>query len=581
LPSSKIRWFDGWWGRFRIAWSMRDQVVPAYGYFHLRAGPAYDRSDSPASTLSSYDDNVTTAVAEAQESTHLAIAEPWRERLFVPTLVTIGLVMAMMSSLGAPLVPTIAKANDVSLGTGQWLLTATLLSGAIAAPIMGQLADGRHRRLVILCALVIVMIGCIIAAAVNNFVILILARGLQGLGLGLVAVAMVMARRHLPAKRSASVIGVLSITAATGVGIGYPLTGLIAQSFDYHVAFWVGAGVVAASFVLAFVVLPTDRSGPPSHLDYPGAALFGLALGALLTAVSEGGVWGWDAPVNLALFAVAVALGFAFVRYELRVRQPLVVLRQLRIPVVVATNTVGAFIGVSMYLFMPIIVEFVQAPRSTGYGFGASVVVAGLCLVPLSAGTALATPLVRIVRDRYGPRVTLIAAQVVFIAAMLFFAFRHAALWEAFVTMGLGGIAIGLSFGTMPGFIVAAVAPTEVGSAMGLYQVIRSIGLTVGSASSAAILAAHTGANQILPSVDGYRDALLAAAGICVLLIPVCLLFPAHSRAVAGGAAAVEEAEEIEEAEEEAAGVDASVPAPAISLNTGGSPTAAPSVGRR
>ncbi len=63
---------------------------------------------------------------------------------------------------------------------------------------------------------------------------------------------------------------------------------------------------------------------------------------------------------------------------------------------------------------------------------------------------------------------------MLFVAAMLFFAFRHAALWEAFVTMAVGGLGVGLSFGLMPGLIVAAVAASEVGAAMGLYQVVRT-----------------------------------------------------------------------------------------------------------
>ena len=64
-----------------------------------------------------------------------------------------------MSSLGAPLIPSISAASHVSLSAGEWLLTITLLTGALATPIMGRLADGPHQRRVILVALGIVLVG--------------------------------------------------------------------------------------------------------------------------------------------------------------------------------------------------------------------------------------------------------------------------------------------------------------------------------------------------------------------------------------------------------------------------------------
>jgi MFS family permease len=470
----------------------------------------------PPLRLSSYDDNVLTG---------------WRERLFVPTLVCLGLIVSMLSSLGAPLLPIIAAKNDVSLSTAQWMLTAALLAGAIASPIMGQLADGRRRRQVLIWAVATVLAGCIVAAAVPGFVALVIGRALQGVGLGLVPVAIVMARHHLPPRRQAPAIATLSITAVSGIGLGYPLTGLVAESFDYHVAFWAGGVLVAIALVLAILVLPSDHDGPPSHLDVRGAMLFSLSLVALLLAVSDGAVWGWGSPIIVGLFVAFLALGYWCIRYELRARRPLVVLTHLRLPIVVAADICSLLLGVALFTFTPIIVEFVQIPRSSGYGFGESAFIAGLCLVPMSAASAFASPIVRGFRVRYGPRVTLIVAQLLFVATMVFFAFRHDALWEAFVATGVAGLAIGMSSGTMPALIVGAVPKSEVGTAMALYQVVRNVGLTIGSAAGAAIIAANTAAHQSVPSVNAYRDVLLLAAACCVVLIPICLRFPNRSTA--------------------------------------------------
>src|ERR1700683_5110269 len=121
-----------------------------------------------------------------------------RRRLLVPTLVLSGSLLAVVSSLGAPLVPTLSRAEGVSLSTGEWILTVALLTGALATPVMGRLADGPRQRDVILIPLGAVLAGCVLAAVSDAFTVLLIGRALQGLGLGLLPVLMAVARRNLP-----------------------------------------------------------------------------------------------------------------------------------------------------------------------------------------------------------------------------------------------------------------------------------------------------------------------------------------------------------------------------------------------
>src|SRR5580704_3553098 len=145
-----------------------------------------------------------------------------RARLLVPSLVTIGSLMAVVSSLGAPLIPTLSRVDGVSLSTGEWLLTITLLTGALATPVMGRLADGPRQRAVILVALATVVAGCVLSAVSDGFIVLLIGRALQGVGLGLLPVAMAIARRNLPWEAARQTIATLSVTTAIGVGLGYP-----------------------------------------------------------------------------------------------------------------------------------------------------------------------------------------------------------------------------------------------------------------------------------------------------------------------------------------------------------------------
>jgi MFS family permease len=189
----------------------------------------------------------------------------------------------------------------------------------------------------------------------------------------------------------------------------------------------------------------------------------------------------------------------------------------------------GFLINASLYLLVIMIVEFVQIPRSAGYGFGASLVVSGLILVPLSVCSFLASRFLVVYEQRFGRRTMIPLGSVVFAVAALFFAFDHSALWQAFLTIAVSGIGIGFTTAAMPGFIVRAVPPSETGSAMGLYQVMRSIGSSVGSALSAAVLLAHTQHGQALPDVDGFKVTLIIAAALCLITAVVSFALPGRT----------------------------------------------------
>ncbi|WP_258373086.1 MFS transporter, partial [Modestobacter versicolor] len=124
-------------------------------------------------------------------------APPAVRPALVPVLIYLAMLVAVISSLGAPLIPAIAEANDVSVTSAQWSLTVTLVVGAVATPVIGRLGDGRHRRAVVLVVLSIVLLGSVLAALPLGLGWLVAGRGLQGLGLGVTPLAIATARTAL------------------------------------------------------------------------------------------------------------------------------------------------------------------------------------------------------------------------------------------------------------------------------------------------------------------------------------------------------------------------------------------------
>lgn len=441
-------------------------------------------------------------------------------------LVLTTMVAAIISSLGAPLIPSIATDLRVSLSSAQWSLTVALLAGAISAPVMGRLGDGPHRRRVLIGGLVAVTLGGALSALAPSLGLLVAGRALQGIGLGLVPLTMAAARDHLPADRVPATIALLSVCAAAGVGAGYPISGLIADGLGLSAAFWFGALMSGLALVCVVAVVPPSSVDTAPRLDWTGVALLSVGLGALLLSIAEGETLGWASPAILGLALLALVTLAVWVRQQLRASAPLVELRLLRHPAVLTGDGCALVLGVAMYMYLSGVTTFVQSPERTGYGFGASVVVAGLCLVPFSITSLTASRALPWLGRTIGQRAVLPVGCLVVASAGVFFALFHTALWQAFVMLGIVGLGLGTTFAAIPGLVVGAVPEQETGSAMGFYQVVRYIGFSVGSALAAAVLAARTPAGSTLPGEGGYTLLLWVAVAICVLASALAWVLP-------------------------------------------------------
>jgi MFS family permease len=173
-------------------------------------------------------------------------------RLLVPALMFIALVVAAVASLGTPLITSVATTFHVSLDSAQWTLTIALLSGAVATPVLGRLGAGPHRRATILATLAIVVVGSALTVLPLPFAWLLVGRAAQGVGLGLTALMMGVARDHLPEERSAATIALISVVSIIGAGVGYPLAALLAEFGGLRAAYGLGLLVTAIAFVTAW-----------------------------------------------------------------------------------------------------------------------------------------------------------------------------------------------------------------------------------------------------------------------------------------------------------------------------------------
>ena len=436
-----------------------------------------------------------------------------RQRLLVPSLLFISLVVAAVGSLGAPLITSVATTFHVSLASAQWTLTITLLSGAIATPLLGRMGAGPHRRGTILTTLGIVTAGSLLTVLPLPFAWLLAGRAAQGAGLGLTALMMGVARDHLGKERAQATIALVSVASTIGIGVGYPLAGLLTEFGGVRAAYGLGLFVTAVALAAAAKAMPVPPEGRSSRVDVLGAALLGGGLLCLLSVLSHAGI---------ALTALGVSLLGAWVAWELRVSSPLVDIRLLRHRSVAGANVAMLTGGVGMYLLLSLITRYAQTPHGAGYGFGLSAFTAGLVLVPFSLLGFAAGKLAPVVRRRIGAPGLLAASAVVVLGAFALFALARSDLAELLLEMAILGFGVGSFSAAMPPVILTVTPEEETSSAMSFNQVVRSGGFSVGSAVGGLILATGTRAGHLFPADGAYTTAAWLGAAVMAVTAIIC-----------------------------------------------------------
>jgi predicted MFS family arabinose efflux permease len=262
-------------------------------------------------------------------------------------------------------------------------------------------------------------------------------------------------------------------------------------------------------------VIPESDVRTPGTLSWPGVALLSLWLVALILAISEAPTWGWGSTRVIGLLVLGAVVAAAWVFVEARSTHPLIDMKMMRIPAVWTTNLVALLLGVGMYAVFAFLPEFLQTPRSAGYGFGLSITKSGLILLPASVFMFVFGMLSGRLSRRYGSKYVLVAGLFVGIANFAILTFAHAAQWEILLAMVIEGVGFGLAFSSMSALVVVAVPPHQTGVASGMNANIRTIGGSVGAAVMSSIVTSGVRAGEV-PRQSGYTHgfALLTVAAI-------------------------------------------------------------------
>jgi EmrB/QacA subfamily drug resistance transporter len=415
-------------------------------------------------------------------------------RIILTVLSLGGISYALLQSLVVPALPEIQQSLHVSESAVGWMLTAFLLSASITTPILGRLGDMYGKDRLLMMVLVLLAVGTLISAVASSLPLMIFGRVIQGAGAGVFPLAFSIVRDEFPNERVPGALGLISSLLGIGAGAGVVLAGIITQHLSYHWLFWFPLVLIIFTAYLTWRYIPESPVKTPAQINYGAAALMTLGMSALLLGITETSTWGWGSPKTLGLLAIGAVIILLWIREELRSREPLVDMRMMGIRGVWTTNTAAFLIGVGMYSSFILLPEFVQEPASTGYGFGASVTVAGLYLLPATMAILIVGQMAGVLERRIGSRGALIGGALFALACYVMLVADRSQPLEIYVAAGLLGIGIGLSFSAMANLIVENVPQEQTGVATGMNAVTRTLGGAFGGQLAATLLASNLGA---------------------------------------------------------------------------------------
>ena len=446
-------------------------------------------------------------------------------RVTLAVLCMAAVAYSVLSSAVIPALPTFQRSLHASETGVTWLLTGFLLSASVGTAIIGKLGDMYGKQRLLIWTLLILAARTLLAAVSGSLPILIVARIIQGVAGGIFPLSFAIVRDEFPEDRVPGSIGLMSAILGIGGGFGLVLGGLIDEHLSWHWLFWIPLPAMVLAAFCTWRFIPESQVRSPGRVNWLAAALLTVGMSAVLLAIAQTTTWGWTSARTLVLLALGLAVCAWWIRVEVRSPAPLVDMTMMRVRGVWTTNLAAFLLGGGLYAWFLLLPQFAQLPRSTGFGYGASVVAAGLYLLPCSVGMGLLGSVAGRIERRFTSRRALIAGAAVSTVACGWLTFNSRHPYDMLISSALLGVGIGLAFAALGNLIVQAVPASQTGVASGMNTVLRTLGGAVGGQIAATFVAGDT--VRGLPALTGFTRTFAMAALFLVLCLVAGVLIPA------------------------------------------------------
>jgi EmrB/QacA subfamily drug resistance transporter len=434
--------------------------------------------------------------------------------------------------------PTIKVDVGFSEQSLSWVLNAyTLMFGGFLL-LGGRLADRLGRRRLFVAGIAVFSGASLICGVSQSEGMLLVARGLQGLGGAMVspaALSIILTTFAEGSERNRA-LAVWGAIAGAGGAVGLLLGGVLVQLLSWRWVFFVNVPIGAVVLALTPRIVPESRSESASKAGYDVEGAIAITLGtiALVFTLIKAESWGWTSGRTLIGFAIAAVLIVAFVQIERRHRDPLVPLRIFSNRSLAASDATMLVVAAALFGMFFFLTLYLQ--QVLGY----SALKTGVAYLPLTLTLIGASALASRLVDRFTPKPVLVTGLLVSTAGFVLLtrvsghADYASHVLPAMIVLGAG---LGMSFVPITIAATNGVAGGDSGLASGLLnttqQVGGSLGLAILSSVSTSRSASALQGGSALPVAltHGFKGAFVVAAVLCAIgVVLAVVLLPRRRR---------------------------------------------------
>ena len=435
-------------------------------------------ADEPAPAQADVGADDVAGAAAAPAHDHSRSAAPLDHatvRAIVAGIMLAMFLSALEQTIVAPALPAIGKSlgnvDDLS-----WVVTAYLLAATATTPLFGKLSDIYGRRKILLVAIGFFIAGSVACAVAPTIWLLIVSRGLQGIGGGgLLPIAQTIIADMLSPRERPVVQGRTSIMFMSASILGPVLGGLLTDHLHWSFIFWINLPLGLIALVMterALRRLPLNHR--PHQLDVIGAALMVSAALTLMMALAWGGThYAWTSLQIVTLLCCSAALWALFALRLLTAREPFIPLSILR-GRVTSTITIAAFFSIGTVIGVTI-----YTPLYCQTVIGVSASLSGIALIAYMGGATIGSLVsTRIaVRVKHYMRLPM-AGLIIAIATLVVLAVDPAGftLIQVVGLLGLLGLGLGPMYPISTIVMQNVVKPHQLGTATGTLNFFRTLG---------------------------------------------------------------------------------------------------------
>jgi EmrB/QacA subfamily drug resistance transporter len=473
-----------------------------------------------------------------------------REETGISTLVVLAVLAGaqLMVILDATIVnvalPTIERDLGFSPTGLQWVVNAYTLTFGGFLLLGGRLGDRLGRVRLFLAGLTIFVVASLACGFAQNQEILIIARGVQGLGAAIIsptalAIITVTFAEGRERNRALAVWGAI---AGSGGAIGLLLGGVLTEYAGWEWIFFVNVPLGLVVGIASARVLTESRAATNERADIAGAVTVTAGLIAAVYATVRAQEVGWTSTQTLLTYLAAVLLLGSFLIIESRFSDPLVPLGFFRRRSPAGANVVAFTVGAALFAMFFFFSLYLQAV------LGYSALKAGLASLPVSVGIIVAATSASQLANRISPKALLMVGLATLSVGLLWFSRISSDGSYAVDVLGPGllmAVGLGLTFVPLTISAVSGVPPKEAGLASGLLNTSQQVGGALGLAVLSTVSTAKTedvlaGLRRVPTPADlaegltqGYSAGLLVGAGFAVAGIVIAALMIKVDRSAA------------------------------------------------